>query len=196
VLEKKWGRPRQKSDESELLLKLDEVKQQLYAIAYSYMRNEPDALEAVQETVCRIWAKRHTLREPNYFKTWATRILIRVCLDEQKKKTRGHYVYEATIVLQEEGGQENAAQRLDLADLIQTLPANYRMVIALKYYRDMTITDIAELLEKPDGTIRTWLNKALKLLRSDMTEQRKEEREHEYRAEAGAGRTGADTARR
>ncbi|MNG35767.1 RNA polymerase sigma factor [compost metagenome] len=41
------------------------------------------------------------------------------------------------------------------------------MVIVLKYYRDMTIMEIAELLEKPDGTVRTWLHQALKRLRSN-----------------------------
>jgi RNA polymerase sigma-70 factor (ECF subfamily) len=154
-----------RGDEEALLKRIDMDKKQLYGIAYSYMRNETDALEAIQETVCRVWTKRHTLREPEFFTTWMIRILIRVCMDERKKRTREQPA-EAYVQRHEgEAHPDSAAERLDLAVQVRALPANYRMVVALKYYRDMTITEIAELLEKPDGTIRTWLNKSLRILR-------------------------------
>ncbi|RCW48140.1 sigma-70 family RNA polymerase sigma factor [Paenibacillus prosopidis] len=157
-----------RGDEEALLKRIDMDKQQLYGIAYSYMRNETDTLEAIQETVCRVWTKRHTLREPKFFTTWMIQILIRVCMDERKKKIREKPVEAYVQRFEGETHPDDAAVRLDLAAQVQALPANYRMVIALKYYRDMTITEIAELLQKPDGTIRTWLNKALRILRSDM----------------------------
>lgn len=157
-----------RGDEEALLKRIDMDKQQLYGIAYSYMRNETDTLEAIQETVCRVWTKRHTLREPKFFTTWTIRILIRVCMDEQKKRTREQPAEAYVQRFEGETHPDDAAERLDLAIQVQALPANYRMVVALKYYRDMTITEIAQLLEKPDGTIRTWLNKALRILRSDM----------------------------
>ncbi|WP_337104385.1 sigma-70 family RNA polymerase sigma factor [Paenibacillus sp. YIM B09110] len=157
-------------DETALLQRIEMDKRQLYGIAFAYMRNEDDALEAMQETVCRVWAKRRTLREAKYFTTWTIRILIRVCMDERKKRKREQErTLEASLMRRGEERRDDdaAAARLDMAAQVKTLPANYRMVVVLKYYRDMTITEIAELLEKPDGTIRTWLNKALKLLRSD-----------------------------
>ncbi|MDQ0115923.1 sigma-70 family RNA polymerase sigma factor [Paenibacillus harenae] len=163
-----------RGDEEALLRRIDMDKRQLYGIAFAYMRNEEDALEAIQETVCRVWAKRRTLREAKYFTTWTIRILIRVCMDEKKKRKREQQ--QSTIdasrmqrTIEANDEEEDAAARLDMAAQVQALPAKYRMVVVLKYYRDMTIMEIAELLEKPDGSIRTWLNKALKLLRSDMT---------------------------
>lgn len=166
-----WAEAAVRGDEAALLQRIELDKHQMYGIAYSYMRSESDALEAIQETVCRIWTKRRSLREPKFFTTWAIRILIRVCMDARKKQTREsptesipqQYGMNAKMV------DHEAAVRLDMAAQVQMLPANYQMVITLKYYRDMTITEIAELLEKPDGTIRTWLNKALKSLRADMT---------------------------
>lgn len=177
-----------RGDESALLQRIELDKHQLYGIAYSYMRNEQDALEAIQEAVCRIWTKRRTLREPRFFTTWTIRILIRICMDTKKKQTRER----PTEVISEHFDSStisediDAAVRLDMAAQVKLLPAKYRMVITLKYYRDMTITEIAELLEKPDGTIRTWLNKALKLLRADMT-LAKEGRSHERENERGIG---------
>nr|WP_228744995.1 sigma factor [Paenibacillus sp. S150] len=53
-----------------------EHSDQLYHIAYSYLRNRSDALEAVQEATCRAWIKRATLKDPQAFKSWMIRILI------------------------------------------------------------------------------------------------------------------------
>lgn len=161
-----------KGDESALLKRIDIDKHRLYGIAYSYMRNEADALEAVQETVCRVWVKRKALREPKYFTTWMTRILITVCMDERKKQRRERVTADDEMKHETtEGSWDEKDIKIDMGERVKGLPNPYRMVVVLKYYRDMTITDIAELLEKPDGTIRTWLNKGLKLLRVDIYEE-------------------------
>ena len=75
-------------DEEAFLERMDADKHKLYGIAYSYMLNQQDALDAVQETVSKVWAKCKSLKQPEYFTTWVIRILIRVCMDEQKKKRR------------------------------------------------------------------------------------------------------------
>jgi len=162
-----------KGDESALLKRIDADKDKMYGIAYSYMRNQADALEAVQETVCRVWIKRKTLREPKYFTTWMMRILITVCMDERKKQRREYVTVDDRMnhSLTDDIGDETAI-KIDMGERVKQLPNPYRMVVVLKYYRDLTITDIAELLEKPDGTIRTWLNKGLKLLRIDTKEEK------------------------
>jgi RNA polymerase sigma factor (sigma-70 family) len=181
-----WAEAAIRGDETALLQRIEQDKHQMYGIAYSYMRNESDTLEAMQETVCRIWTKRHTLREPKFFTTWAIRILIRVCMDARKKQTRERpteYI-EEQYDMKGKMVDQDAAARLDMAAQIQMLPVNYRMVITLKYYRDMTITEIAELLEKPDGTIRTWLNKALKGLRADMADMKEEIRNERGQGDA------------
>lgn len=172
-----WAAAAVKGDEEALMKRIDEDKGRLYGIAYTYMRNEADALEAVQETVCRVWAKRRSLRDPKLFTTWMIRILIRVCMDERKK--RGRERPSEGIGREAAAKGEDTAERLDMEQQLRSLPANYRMVVVLKYYRDMTIMEIAELLERPDGTVRTWLNKALKLLRRDMVERIEEVGENE-----------------
>ncbi|CAM3510117.1 sigma-70 family RNA polymerase sigma factor [Paenibacillus lupini] len=156
-----------KGDDEALIARIQMDQSRLYGIAYSYMRNEADALEAIQETTFRVWNKRRTLRDPKVFTTWMTRILIRVCLDEQKKRRREQPLNNELIERDTLAATENGVDRMDLAVQLQKLTAKYRMVIVLKYYRDMTITEIAELLEKPDGTIKTWLHQALKQLRSN-----------------------------
>ena len=57
----------------------------LYKLAYMYTKNEQDALDAVQECAMRAMISMDRLREPEYFKTWITRILINSIYLEKKK---------------------------------------------------------------------------------------------------------------
>ncbi|MEX2104755.1 MAG: sigma-70 family RNA polymerase sigma factor, partial [Bacilli bacterium] len=63
-------------------------KEKMYRIAYSYFKNETDALEAIQEVTYRAYVRIKKLREPQYFNTWLIRIMINYCLDEMKKGNR------------------------------------------------------------------------------------------------------------
>jgi RNA polymerase sigma-70 factor (ECF subfamily) len=173
-------------DRETLLEKLEREKGKMYGIAYSYLRNEGDALEAIQETVCRAWIHRKSLRNPDYFSTWIIRILIHVCMDERKKRKKMFTSQNAVQPVNATAASE-PVERLYMEEQIAKLSPSYRMVIVLKYYRDMTIGQIAEIMEKPDGTIKTWLHKALKQLRTELGEQ-KEVSRHERLAEEGRGR--------
>lgn len=175
-----------RGDDAALVRRIEMDKRQMYGIAFAYMRNEADALDAVQETVYRVWLKRRTLRDERLFTTWMIRILINVCMDERRKKKREHERLAADEQLRSGSlmPSEGLEERLDMAELVAQLPAKYRMIIILKYYRDLTITEIAELLEKPDGTIKTWLNQALKQLRGKKIES-KEDTANEARGRQG-----------
>lgn len=168
-----------KGDEGAFVALVTMEKMRMLRIAVSYLRSESDALEAIQETVCRAWLKRRDLKQPKFFATWLIRILINVCTDELRNRKKRTVVDDVNRYGGK--GQEQqwydlagaAAIGLDMSHAVDQLSDHYRNVIILKYYEDMTITAIAELLNKPDGTIRTWLHKALKQLHSFM--RRREE---------------------
>ncbi|MCL6606264.1 MAG: RNA polymerase sigma factor [Paenibacillus sp.] len=156
----------QLSEEEQFFEQVSQQKRNLYGIAYSYLRNDADALEILQEATCRAWIKRKSLKDEDRFTPWIIRILINCCMDELKRKKR-----KTTAEPQRyEGGIMELAsdQRLDMEQALDNVKPKYRQVLVLKYYRDMTITEIAEVLEKPEGTIKTWLNKGLKQLRDKM----------------------------
>jgi RNA polymerase sigma-70 factor (ECF subfamily) len=137
-------------------------KQKLYSIAFAYLPDETDALEAIQEATCRAYVHLAKLKEPRYFQTWFTRILIRCCIDEQKRKRKMMPLTHLPEPLAADLELDNKI-RMEMA--IGLLPPNLRHIIILKYYEDMTVSEIAHLLERPEGTVKTWLNKALKELR-------------------------------
>ncbi|MCW3791545.1 RNA polymerase sigma factor [Paenibacillus sp. LS1] len=164
----------QTEDETEFVQSIMEHQDTLISIAYSYLRNQQDALEAVQEMTCRAWIKRRTLNNEKAFKSWIIRILIYVCIDEQRRRKR------ATPLAKEDlEGSIPASwmisvddNRIVMESLLQKVKPKYRHVLLLKYYNDMTLTDIASILGKPEGTIKTWQHKGLQQLRKLMKNRR------------------------
>ncbi|WP_373323263.1 sigma-70 family RNA polymerase sigma factor [Paenibacillus polysaccharolyticus] len=161
-------------DESAFINSVTEHQDTLLSIAYSYLRNRQDALEAIQEMTCRAWIKRRTLKNEKAFKSWIIRILIYVCIDEQRRRKR-------TIPQPDESIENNipaswmiSAQdnRIAMQSLLLKIKPKYRHVLLLKYYNDMTLTDIASILGKPEGTIKTWQHKGLEQLRKLMKNRR------------------------
>lgn len=145
-------------------------KEKLYKVAYAFMRNETDALEAIQEATCRSYLKLSSLTQPVYFGTWLTRILIHVCMDEQKRQKR--LLLDPVELTQEQNREvplhDRTVERMYIEEALSRLTPLYRQVIILKYFEDRTIREIAAVLGHPEGTIKTWLHKALGALRKDL----------------------------
>ncbi len=168
----------QKGDAEAFYQLLSLQKDQLYRIAFRYLKNEQGALEAIQETTYRAYRNLKKLKKPEYFRTWLIRILINVCQDELKYlKCQAPYDVEVASGLSssdndptEPGGKADL-QRLDILAALEHMDFKYRQIIELKYFEDLTLRDIADILERPEGTVKTWLNQALKQLRVHLGER-------------------------
>ncbi|OAB44729.1 RNA polymerase sigma factor [Paenibacillus glacialis] len=134
----------------------------MYAIAFSYLRTETDALEVVQEASCRAWMKRKKLKDEQSFTSWVIRITINCCMDELRRKKR---VFPAEKLEENVILEMTSNDRIDLERAMVRMKPKYRHAVILKYYQDMTTVEIAKVLEKPEGTIKTWLREGLKQLR-------------------------------
>lgn len=77
-----------KGDEEAFLELMHSYQEALYRTAISYVKNEEDALEAVQEVTYRAYRSIKTVKEPAYFKTWLIRIMMNYCLDVLKRSNR------------------------------------------------------------------------------------------------------------
>lgn len=137
-------------------------KEQLYRIAFSYLKNEQESLEAIQEVTFRAFKNIKKLKKDTYLSTWLIRIMINYCIDELKHKKK--------ILLNEHDVQnksfiEENDDRINMEMIIKVLDPKLQEIIILKYFQDMTIKQIATHLGQPSGTIKTWLYKALRILR-------------------------------
>jgi RNA polymerase sigma-70 factor, ECF subfamily len=141
-------------------------KARLYRMAYLYVKNENDALDVVQEAVYKAYVSIDKLKHPHYFSTWITRILIHAALDFIRKHEKMTLKDDLDDVAKEQDlGIED---RMDLVRAIERLDVPYKTVIILRYYKDLTVKQIAELLECPEGTVKVRLHRAISYLKTEM----------------------------
>ncbi len=127
-------------DDESFLLVMQQYKESLYRTALAFLKNEQDALEAMQEITYRAYKKIHTLKEPAYMKTWLTRIMMNYCQDQLKKRNRftNNELLEQEVVT-------NQIEQLELTEALKTLNAKDQQLVYLKYFQDVKIKDIPSL---------------------------------------------------
>lgn len=149
-----------RGDREALLFLLKQEKEKLYRTAYSYVRNEEDALDVFQQTVLLAIESIHQLREPKYFTTWLMKICINVSLGVLQKQKNVILIDELKFQsLSTEIATSD--EKMDLLDAIYRLDEKYKTVLLLKYYEDLTFEQIAEVLGEPLGTVKSNGKRAL-----------------------------------
>lgn len=138
---------------------------QYYRLAFSYVHNETDAGDIVQNGAYKAIRNCHTLKQPEYAQTWVYRIMVNECFQFLKQaKTCS---YEA--IQDEEGNEagyvEDHYTNLDLQRALAVLSEKDRTVVVLKYFEDMKLEEIAEILEENTNTVKSRLYRSLRKLR-------------------------------
>ncbi|MCI8739316.1 MAG: sigma-70 family RNA polymerase sigma factor [Oscillibacter sp.] len=134
-----------------------------YRLAYSYLQNREEALDAVQTAVCRALERQDSLRDEAALGTWFIRILVNTCMDLLRQRKRVTFVppedldtgsYEAP--LPEDGA---------LASRVNALPPEVQTVVKLRFYEDMSLKEISEVTGWNLNTVKSRLYAGLKKLR-------------------------------
>ena len=153
-------------DDECFLLIMQHHKDTMYRTAFAFLRNEHDALEAMQEVTYRAYKNMHTVKEPSYVKTWLTRIMMNYCQDQLKKKKR--FTNAETI----DGlSANNGSVQLELQEALKKLSEQEQQLVYMKYFQDTKIKDIAVMENIPEGTVKSRLHKIMKTLRQHLTEK-------------------------
>lgn len=156
-----------KGEQEAFLALLHLYEEALYRTAISYLKNEGDALEAVQEVTYRAFRSIKKVKQPAYFKTWLIRIMMNYCQDVLKKSRRE--VLEETILMKQ--GITEDFTFLEVEEALLNLSDYERELLHLKYFEDVKIKEIAAMWNTPEGTIKTRLHKALRALRAGFEEK-------------------------
>lgn len=134
----------------------------LYRIARSYLNHDEDAADAIQETVLIGWRKLHTLKEPQYFKTWLIRILIRECL--QILRSTPTYV-DLDSIAEPVSPQGDPSDGLLFEDMMRSLSPGYRAVLTLYYGEEFSVKEISRILDLSEDAVKQRLLRGRKELR-------------------------------
>ena len=147
----------------------------IYRFAYGYFGNRADASEIAQKTMIKVHQNIQTLKEVDSFKSWIYRIANNLCLDEKKRAGR-RKSEPLTLVSKDEQLSENSpVHDLEIKELnriiqqaLNELPEDLRSVVILKQFEEMTFSEIAGILEVPEGTAKTRMYKGLNQLSSTL----------------------------
>ncbi|MDD2960263.1 MAG: sigma-70 family RNA polymerase sigma factor [Lachnospiraceae bacterium] len=131
----------------------------MYRTAIAILSNDPDAADAIQDTILAAWEKISTLKDNRFYKTWMTRILINKCYDILKQREK-EILFEKQV--DTAGGRDPAVQEdpnIRFKEMLAILDEKYRVPMMLYYGQGYKIKEIAEMLHIPKSTVQTRLDR-------------------------------------
>lgn len=141
----------------------------LHGTAGLILGDQSGAQEAAQAALIRAWRDLPTLRKPASFDAWIYRLLVNACRDEARRRQRGRQ-REIALDGQEPTGPADPfswlADRDELDRAFARLTSDQREILALVYYRDLTVPEAARAIGTPLGTAKSRLHRALEALRA------------------------------
>ena len=144
-------------------------KRAYYHLAYSMLGNEEDALDAVSQMTLRVVENIASLRDQDAFFAWSRRILINVCHGFWRQN-KPHLPLQDALLSEVDGGLPGE-DGINIRRLVNQLTEIHREIVYLRYFLDYEYKDIAAILEIPEGTVKSRLNRALESLRQQMGEE-------------------------
>ncbi|WP_088102878.1 sigma-70 family RNA polymerase sigma factor [Halalkalibacter urbisdiaboli] len=159
----------QKGSDKAFLKLFQQYEEDIYRMAYVYVKNKDDALDVVQEVAYQSFKKINTLKKPEYFKTWLMKITMNCATNVVRKNKKVVHLkpeYEEFIRTE----NEDIPLSISLQDLIEALEEDEKSIVLLRFYHNYTFKEISELLEIPLGTAKSVLYRALDKLRKQFKE--------------------------
>lgn len=153
----------------------DQHRPAMMRLACRLLRNFEDASDAVQEALLKAFKGFRDFEVGRPVRPWLLRIVANCCVDQVRgRRLIGENLEWHENTLSDESGQtDEAAEASVQCDQVRAavdrLPVKYRDIIMMRHFRHMDVCEIALALNKPEGTIKSWLFRARALLRKDLS---------------------------
>ncbi|UQZ37327.1 RNA polymerase subunit sigma-24 [Paenibacillus sp. PK3_47] len=161
-----------KGNKEALLQLIMSEKDIYYRLAYTYMGNSHDAMDAMEDMIVTLYEKIGQLKREEAFRSWSKTILVNSCKSLLKKRNKLVLLEDYTAA--ERLGTANtpaadsyssSEQQMDLQEMLQQINAEQREAIQLKYLHDLDHRTIADITGVPVGTVKSRIFQGLKKLR-------------------------------
>ena len=153
--------------DAEFIELVEARRDSFYRVAYGYVRNGEDAKDIVQETVCKAYVAKGHLKEREKFYPWFYRILTRTAITFLRKHACA-VSWDEDCLEPSNLEEERLGDALWVKESLAGIEARSRTVIILKIYENMTFAEIAQILRKPENTVKSLYYRGLKTLKERM----------------------------
>lgn len=155
-------------------LLIDLHRPMLTSLAMRMLRNTDDAYDAVQDTLVKAYRAIRDFDSGRPVKPWLCRICTNCCVDTVRYRRRAgeplenheHLIADTSVDI-DAFAHEKMEQEM-VAAAIDRLPEKYRKILVMRHFEHLEVNEIADRLEKPEGTVKSWLFRARALLRKEL----------------------------
>ncbi len=172
---------------------VDAYKAPVYNLCYRMLGSAPEAEDAAQETFVRVYTRLKTYNPRHKLSSWILVVASHYCIDLLRRRrikwlsldqvppllfSSRDRVEPEDVVVRHESSAE-------IRSLLQSLPAEYRLVIVLRYWQDLSYAEMAQVLGTTEGAIKSRLHRARRMLAQQVMAQRKLETQSGDKVQAG-----------
>jgi RNA polymerase sigma-70 factor (ECF subfamily) len=170
----------QQGDTEAFRMLFEQNRQRIFSLAYQYTKNAEDAEDILQETFIKTYnfLDKYQKEKDSGFSSWIYRIGINCSIDylRRKKKTKHDFsdwdTVEKTYSDDNHSNPEHSARLEELSEkisvLVEMLSPRQRMVFILKHYQQLSIKEIAELLDCSEGSVKKQLFRAISAIKNPL----------------------------
>ena len=174
-------RSAQKGDQDAFRCIINEYKKLVAHIVFRMVKNPMDREDLGQEIFIKVYQKLSTFRFESKFSTWFSKIAYHACINYLNKKSTEMFkscesvdkdwdiaICDTLTPLTE---LENSERLRRVNQEIMNMPVNYRMVITLFHLQEMSYQEIGEILDMPEGTVKSYLYRGRQYLKERLIEE-------------------------
>jgi RNA polymerase sigma-70 factor, ECF subfamily len=161
-------------DQSAFASIVERYQTAVYNLCYRMLGSAAEAEDAAQEVFIRAWSQLHTFQRDRKFSTWLLSIASHHAIDVLRRRRATVVPLDSVEIWahsadpQPEESTIETEQRIAVRALLNTLPAKYRLVTVLRYFRDLSYLEIAEMTGLSESAVKTQLHRARKMLADEI----------------------------
>ena len=152
---------------------IEENKLKFYKTAKVILKNDDDIYDALQEALISMYQNYEQLKDKKYFSTWATRIVINKCYDLLRKNRNNVIPINEKVEndIKIAKYDEYEVDEYGIKDAMKYLNEDLKLITILYYYDDYSIKEISQIINIPEGTVKSRLSKAREVLKQKLDKE-------------------------
>jgi RNA polymerase sigma-70 factor, ECF subfamily len=172
-----WVEAARGGDQEAFACIVERFQKPIYSLAYRMLGNARDAEDAAQETFLRAYRALGAYDSHRPLSTWLLAVAAHLCIDRLRRRRLREvsldalppWRWGAAPATDPQRSVEEAERADEIAQILATLPEDYRLVVVLRYWHDLGYSEIAEVVGDSESAVKSRLHRARRLVAAQLT---------------------------